>query len=119
MIYLASPYSHPDEWERHRRFIAAREFCYYQTQMGVAIFSPIVYGHQFSRDFDAPYTFEPYIDFNCAMLELCSELWVLLYPHWDKSRGIAYELDFAAKRNIPVTYKEVPPHVSLRHVEAR
>ena len=45
MIYLASPYSHPDPAVRERRFRAACSAAAFLLQAGHAVFSPIAHGH--------------------------------------------------------------------------
>lgn len=107
MIYLASPYSHPVPETRTRRYIQARDFTHYHLQQGVTIFSPIVYGHQFSRDLDAPTDAKSWLTFNSDMMQVAREMWVLTIPGWEESLGIKAEIEFA--NFITLDWKLVEP----------
>ncbi len=113
MIYLASPYSDPDPFIRNRRFIGAREFTMQTMDEGHLIFSPIVYGHQFSSDFEKPYEYEHWVQFNNALLYRATAVWVLRLKGWEKSRGIEYELRQAAQLALPISYKDACAHADF------
>ena len=49
MIYLASPYSHPDPLVRHARFEAACQATAGLLRAGRPVFAPIVQGHELVR----------------------------------------------------------------------
>lgn len=108
MIYLASPYSHEHEIIRTRRYLSAREYLFKQLKLGIPLFSPIVYCHQFARDFDAGPAFEDWEEFNKAMLKIASQLWVLQISGWDKSVGVAAEMELAKAWSIPIFMKVDP-----------
>ena len=40
------------------------------------------------------------------ILPRCDELWVLKMEGWDKSNGVAGEIELAKKLNIPINYLE-------------
>lgn len=108
MIYLASPYSHSDLNRRFRRFLAAREYVW--SIMPAPIFSPIVYCHQFDRDFDAPMDHTPWKPMNDWYLDHCSEMHVLRLLGWEESAGVTYEIERAQARGLPTTYVDPLPH---------
>lgn len=110
MIYLASPYSHPDESVRLRRYLITTEFVWSRQEV---IFSPIAYGHQFATLYGAPYEADFWEHFNFSMLQRADELWVLQLSGWDYSQGIKTELAWAKTLGIPVQYKEPPRDASL------
>lgn len=113
MIYLASPYSHAEERIRTRRYLATREFVWHHLQLGVPLFSPIVYAHQFARDFSAPIDAVSWQFFNDDLLELCSAMWILRLEGWDKSAGVAAETAYAIRMGIPYSYMEPLPYATL------
>ena len=113
MIYLASPYSHDEERIRIRRYIATREFTWHHLQMGVALFSPIVYCHQFARDFGAGIDAVTWLHLNEPMLSMAREVWVLELDGWRESAGVRWEMGFAKQLSIPVTMKEPLPHAPV------
>lgn len=104
MIYLASPYSHPDRVIRNQRFLCALNYSNRCLKRGESIFSPIVYGHVFAEFGLAKTDHLSWLSFNETMLGLASEIRVLTLPGWKDSLGIEHELAFAEARGIPVTY---------------
>jgi len=106
MIYLASPYSHAEERVRVRRYLYTREFVYRQLAKGVPLVSPIVYCHQFARDFDAPTDAVSWLPLNAALIEAAKGLWVLKLDGWEDSVGVKMEIEKADLLGLPITYKE-------------
>ena len=49
LIYLASPYSHPDFVVRQRRFDADCQATATMVRAGLIVFSPIAYSHPLTR----------------------------------------------------------------------
>lgn len=47
IIYLASPYSHPDKDVRELRFIQITEYAAEQVSKGNIVFSPITYNQNY------------------------------------------------------------------------
>lgn len=114
MIYVASPYTSEDRTVLSRRFICVREYTAHLMASGQVCFSPIVYGHQFVRDFEGPMDFLSWQAFNDRILTLaCSSVHVLKLSGWENSRGIAHELNLAKKHHLPITYVEPLPHAVI------
>lgn len=110
MIYLASPYSHEQASVRHRRFLDARDFTYAHLSRGVPLFSPIVYGHQFSADYQMGTAHEDWLSLNVSMLNAAEMMWVLCLEGWEQSRGVAHEIDHMIAQGKTVYYKKMPKH---------
>lgn len=106
MIYLASPYSHSDSTVRQHRYELALLFTEQELQKGRAIFSPIVYGHRFSVN-GLAFNFETWQHLNDDMIIASDEVWILQIEGWGTSRGIAHEIAFAERNNIPVKFIEM------------
>jgi hypothetical protein len=104
MIYLASPYSHPDPAVREQRYAAALLFTAQQLSEGIAIFSPIVYGHQLSIVHSFPTDAKSWASFNDDMLDICDRLWVLKLDGWEQSVGVAEEIRQAKALDLPISY---------------
>lgn len=113
IIYLASPYSHPDERVRTRRYIATREFVYDRLNAGFAVVSPIVYCHQFARDFSAPTDAKAWLHLNQELLLRCEEVWVLKLQGWDESVGVLGEISTAKFLGLPLHYHEPLSHANF------
>jgi hypothetical protein len=106
MIYVASPYSHSDHSIRFQRYLQVREFVWLRMQMGETVISPIVYGHQFARDFSAPIDAHYWESFNLSLFLACNKVYVLKLAGWEKSYGIAMEIAWAESANLPIEYHE-------------
>lgn len=110
MIYLASPYSHELASVRQRRFVQARDFTFYQLGRGVPLFSPIVYGHQFSVEYKVGTSYEEWLALNTAMMDAAHTLWVLCLEGWEESRGVEQEIEYMTSQGKPVYFKNQPKH---------
>lgn len=109
MIYVASPYSHPDSWVQARRYILVREFVHDKMKQNFNIFSPICYGHQFTRDFRWDGSAETWKSFNDWALSNSSALWVLKIRGWEESKGVQAEIGWwEANRHTHVSYFDPP-----------
>jgi len=102
MIYLASPYSHPDSAIRRERYAAALLYCKRQMSVGQVIFSPIVYGHQFATAFSLPTDHNYWQGFNERVLIPCNQVHVLALPGHTESEGIRAERAFAEAYGISI-----------------
>ena len=105
MIYLASPYSHPDPAVRERRFKAACRAAGALIAQGHAVFSPIAHSHPIAVEgqLDAVDN-DLWLRINAEMMEACSEVSVLMLPGWMESTGIAREIALANERGLRVEF---------------
>lgn len=103
-IYLASPYSHVDcavvEERVEKVLLAAAKL----MQRGSIIFSPIAHSHFICKAGNLPATWEFWEKQDMPFLSRADELWVLMLPGWEESKGIAAEIAYAKKCHIPVWY---------------
>jgi hypothetical protein len=104
LIYLASPYSHPDPAVRNARYEAVARYTILAIREGFVIFSPIVYGHQLALTGDLPTDAEWWRSFNETVIAACDSMIVLQIDGWQESLGVKMEIEFAASRNIPVVF---------------
>jgi hypothetical protein len=110
MIYLASPYSHPDPAIVELRFRQAARFTADRIRAGYAIYSPIVHCHQLAQTYDLPTDFAFWQTYNEALLRQSLALWVLMLDGWQTSRGVTGERDFALRHNIRIEYIDGPTY---------
>ena len=103
MIYLASPYSHPDPTVRDRRYLAACRAAADLLRTGVTVFSPVVQGHVLSR-FGLPTDWGFWRRHDCEHLRRCDEVVVLTLDGWRKSVGVLAEIELAREFGKPVRY---------------
>lgn len=106
LLYLASPYSHPDPAQKAERYRAACVVAGRLMKAGHAVFSPIAHSHPIEEHFEDKSVegHDFWLRQDFAILEHASKLVVLRIDGWEKSRGIAAEIDFAHKAGIPVEY---------------
>jgi len=104
IIYLASPYSHPEKHVRELRYLQVTEYTAKQVAVGNIVFSPITYGHVLSEHVDMPTDFEFWSDFCLTFLSKCSEMHVLKIDGWEVSNGIDQEEQYCYVNNIPIKY---------------
>lgn len=111
MIYLATPYSHPDPAVRAWRFQQASALwhnyftaCSTRTTSSTVIFSPIVYAHPVAVRHKMPTEHAFWARYCRRMLGLSNDLWVCQLDGWEESHGMNDEIDTAKLLGIPVTY---------------
>jgi nucleoside 2-deoxyribosyltransferase len=116
MIYLASPYSHPDPAVRERRFRAACSAAATLLQNGHAVFSPIAHGHVLAEHgLPTDWTFWQRCDRE--HLERCDEVIVLTLDGWQESSGVHAELKRARQLEKPIAY--LAPHDVFSYLPLR
>lgn len=105
LIYLASPYSHPDEQIKAYRFFRACEATARLQDEGHLVFSPIVHAHYL-----VPYTakqggaFSDWEALDKAFIDRCDEVWVLEIDGWQESKGVTAEIAYARSKAKPVRF---------------
>ena len=103
MIYLASPYTHPDPAVREQRFEAACRAAAALTRAGHIVFSPVAHSHPIAQ-YGLPTDWGYWERTDRAFLERCDLLVVLMLDGWRESRGVAEEIGLAHGLGLPVRY---------------
>lgn len=104
MIYLASPYSHPDTVIRHHRFAEARNATAWLLKKKCWVYSPIVHCHELTTIYALPTYFTYWQQYNEDMIKRCDHLYILTLEGWNKSEGVAAEWKYARALNIPTAW---------------
>ena len=104
MIYLASPYSHPDPEVRHHRYAVASAHTAKRLKQKKVMFSPIVYGHHMAMIHGLPKDAAWWMDFNMSFLAVCSGIEVLTMSGWRESKGVKIEIEVATEIGLPILY---------------
>lgn len=102
MIYIASPYSHPDPTIQEHRFLEVRDFTARLLSAGFVVFSPIVYGHEMAKDHHMKGDALTWKRFNFDMIRRCEAIYLLQLPGWKESKGVDMELRLASILDMPV-----------------
>lgn len=104
IVYLASPYSHPNPIVQRQRFHDVCLAAAALMRKGHIIYSPIAHCHPiatFGRlDTDAV----SWRRHNFAFLAVASEFWVLELDGWEDSEGIAAEIQEADRLRKMIRY---------------
>ncbi len=103
MIYLASPYRHPDPFMVVKR---VREVCEATARLltkGYRAYSPISHFHLVAvfggfTESDR----HIFLDHDKYMIGKADEMWILTIGGWDLSKGIKQEMEWAKELNIPI-----------------
>ena len=103
MIYLASPYSHPDPAIREARYLAACRATAELMRGGQAVFSPNVDSHPVTA-FGLPTNWAFWERCDRQYLQRCDELVVLTLDGWRTSVGVQAEIKLAAELAKPVSF---------------
>lgn len=106
VIYIASPYTHPDPNVIEDNFKKVAELSAELCSIGMVVLSPIVYGHTLVGFKEMPIDWGFWNNFCLSLLKKCDEIWVYKMDGWNKSRGVAEEIEYAVKNNIPIRYLE-------------
>ena len=107
MIYVASPYSHPDRTVREARFDAACQAAADLIRAGQTVFAPVVMGHPLVR-YGLPGDWAFWQPLATEYLRRCDEVVVLQFDGWRKSEGVQAEMALAAAMGKRVDYREIP-----------
>ena len=105
MIYLASPYSHPDPPVRQARFDAACQAAARLISAGRAVIAPIVKGHPLVR-YGLPGDWSFWAPLARQYIARCDEVVVLQLDGWRESEGVQAELALARELGRRVDYLE-------------
>ena len=103
MIYLASPYTHPDRDVRQERFEAACRAAAALIRRGHVVFSPIAHSHCINQH-GLPVEWSYWERQDRRLLAACEELWVLQLDGWEHSRGVLAEIAIARALGKPVRF---------------
>jgi Domain of unknown function (DUF1937) len=108
MIYLASPYSHPDKNVMNRRYVAACKATAEMMRRGAHVFSPIAHSHVVAviGKLNLGWEFWSQIDFE--WIRLCGSVCILKLDGWEKSVGVKAEISYAVTMQIPLAW--IFPH---------
>lgn len=107
MIYLASPYSHPDPAVREDRFRAACRTVVAMMQANEVVYSPIVHGHPLVR-YGLPSDWSFWQPSSRAFLMRCDAVAVVRLDGWQESVGVREEIRLAEALGKPLRFLEAP-----------
>jgi hypothetical protein len=104
LIYLAYPYSHPNQEVRRARFQAANHAAGLLMKEGHFVFSPISHTHPIAEAGDLPTGWEFWEGFDRAYLQHCHRIIVLRIEGWEQSVGVQAEIAIATEMGLIIDY---------------
>jgi len=105
MIYICSPYSHPDPAVREARFQAACRAAAELMRRGNIVFSPIAHSHGIAQ-YGLPKDWQFWEPHDLQHLAVCREVVVLKLDGWQQSQGVQAEIAMARALGKPVSFIE-------------
>jgi hypothetical protein len=109
LIYLASPYSHPDPRVEEARFEAVCMAAGRLMAQGHHIFSPIAHSHPIAKRHKLPTDWEYWKKYDEAILRTCAHFWVYSRDGWRESTGVAAETAIARRLGLPEPFLHIAP----------
>ena len=107
LVYLASPYSHPDPGVRNVRFQQVCKASAILMKKGWLVFSPIAHSHPIAREGGLPGDWAYWEEFDRKFISMSDEMMVLTLDGWENSVGIRAEVKIAEEYKIPMTHKSL------------
>lgn len=107
MIYIAAPYSDDDKAVVEYR---VKKVCEYSAKLlteGISCISPITTGTGILTQVKLPTDFAFWSKLSYDLLDVCTELHILMLPGWEKSIGVDGEVHHAAARQMKITYIKI------------
>ncbi len=106
LVYLATPYSHPDPAIREHRFREVNRVAGEMMRSGVFVFSPISHTHPIALAVDLPKGWEFWSAYDLTILRACCKVVVLMQDGWRESVGVRAEIALARRLGLPVEFME-------------
>lgn len=104
-FYLASPYSHEERCVIQGRVNEAERAVAWLTKQGVAVFGAIHHSHPLVKyGFDSTWNMWQSIDKK--FMDSCKGIIVLCLNGWRESVGVNAELEYCAKKKLPIFLME-------------
>lgn len=95
MIYLATPYSHPDPEVQEIRFKKAMHIVYWHLRQGIYLYSPILAHHPIQKEYNLPGGYAFWEQSDTAFISSSSAVWFADMPGWLTSKGMEEEYKVA------------------------
>lgn len=107
LVYLASPYSHPDPAVKQERFeticrVQAELLNQYGNEHG--FIGPIAASHCIAQYGQLPTDWEFWNKQDELLISKCDELWVIKMDGWEGSIGVQAEIGIALGKRIPIHF---------------
>ncbi len=111
--YLCSPYSvigEDDPAIREQRFMEAVLATGWAHRQGIMMYSPIAHTHPIATHCKLPTGFDFWRRYDEAGILACRQVYLLVIPGWNDSKGILHEMALAVKhkKSVLLLKKQLP-----------
>ncbi len=106
-IYLATPYSYPQQSVRRKRFNIVNISAARLMRDGNLVFSPISHTHPIAEAGNLPKDWAFWKEYDLTFIEWADEVHVLKQDGWATSIGVINEIKLADELRKPVVYMDV------------
>jgi hypothetical protein len=106
VIYLASPYNHPDPAVRHDRFVRVAKAAAKLIANGEVVYCAITHTHPIEKYGNLPVGWSYWQALDEFYLDLANKLVIVKIDGYDRSEGIKAETARALALGKPVEYME-------------
>lgn len=103
-IFVAGPFNGVSDEIKEERVKTIKLYCVKLFTEGETPISALLMGLTFAEVGELPTDTETWIKFCEKMLKGCDELHVLMIAGWEKSSGVASEIEMANKLGIEIKY---------------
>jgi hypothetical protein len=104
LIFIASPFGHPDGVVRNKRLNATRSLIAKIIKEGNAAFSPIANTLSIADEYGIKSNPVLWKSYCKLMLSKSDELLVYKQDGWDSAPGVLEEIEYAKEIGIPIVY---------------
>jgi len=104
IIYLATPYSHPDPDVRLARYHTVNRVAAKMMRLGDIVYSPISHSHQMAIDYGLPTDWGYWARSCTTIVSACAAMVVLRQDGWRESIGVTAEIEVARKHCLQIGY---------------
>lgn len=104
LVYLASPYTHPDRKVRQERADGAAEAFAHLMREGILVYSPIASTHHVAEKHALPGDWAFWKTHCHRMIDACDSVMVLTLPGHDASVGVREEIRYARETGKTVAF---------------
>ncbi len=107
VVYLATPYSHPDAMKRDERYRQSIFLCGHLLRQGISPYSPICHSHPIADAMRLPFAYDYWRQLDERFIRACDCVCVAQMDGWHESVGIQSEVALAESLDIPVYHFEI------------
>jgi hypothetical protein len=102
MIYLASPYTHPDPLIVEKRYEQTLHATAILMRADIMVYSPIVHCHEVAKQHQLPTDYKFWLVYNHHFILLSEAVYILCIDGWRESLGVRNEIAFASANRIKI-----------------